>query len=98
MIDRQEQPPADLAGERDDPIVGCDRDRTDGGRDVDATVPCAVGVVGWIEATDDRAGRRPRPRNRGRTGGRPRHGGDHNKERADPSHRGDAIGGAVPDP
>ena len=99
MIDREEQASPHLAGERHDAGVRGDDQRADGRRDVDATVPRAVGVVGWIEPTDDRTGDGPHPQGRG-VGGRrgPRHREEDNQDRADASHSGDNSGGARSDP
>ncbi len=99
MIDREEQPAADLAGEGHDAVVGGDDHRADGGRDVDPAVSGAIGIVRRVEATDDRSCDGPRPRNRrARTEGRPPHHRDHNEDRTQPSHDGDATADVRTDP
>ncbi len=64
MIDREEQPPPDLARERHDAVVRRDDDSAQIRSDVDASVAGAVRIGRRIEATDDRPDDGPRPRHR----------------------------------
>ena len=82
VIDREEQPTADLARERDDAGIGSQHHGADRSGDVDASVTAAVRRVRRVVAAHDRAGHWPRPRNGGGRGV---------AERQDERHRGDGT-------